>query len=88
MKKKENKEKVKTSKTKEVKNKKTKKQTKAKVKKESFATGVKNELKKVKWPDKKYIIKYSVVTVVFVIALSVFFYLISALMSFLKVWLG
>lgn len=64
------------------------KDKKEKVKKENFFVGVKNEMKKVKWPDKKYIVKYSVVTIAFVVILSSFFYLISALISLLKVWLS
>ncbi|MDD5979522.1 MAG: preprotein translocase subunit SecE [bacterium] len=65
-----------------------KKEKTKKVKKESFLKSVISELKKVHWPDKKYILKYTIVTLVFVIVLSVFFYLISALMSFVKVWLA
>lgn len=52
-----------------------------------FFKNVANEMKKVKWPDKKYIIKYTVVTLVFVVVLSAYFYGVSALMAFLKAWL-
>ncbi len=83
--KKEEQSKKEKSKTEKNKKEKVKKE---KVKKENFFIGVKNEMKKVHWPDKKYIIKYTIVTLVFVIVLSGYFYLISALMSFLKVWLG
>ena len=65
-----------------------KKEKTKKVKKESFLKSVISELKKVHWPDKKYILKYTIVTLIFVVVLSVFFYLISALMSFVKVWLA
>ena len=47
-----------------------------------FFKNVINELKKVRWPDKKYIIKYTIVTLVFVIAM--YFFGWSALMAFLK----
>ena len=66
---------------------KTKEKSK-KVKKNSFFKNVIEEMKKVHWPDKKYILKYTIVTLVFVILLAVFFYLISALMSFVKVWVA
>lgn len=59
-----------------------------KVKKECFLKSVINELKKVHWPDKRYILKYTIVTLVFVVVLALFFYLISALMLFVKAWLA
>lgn len=71
---------------KETKNKKIKKDKS--VKKDSFFKGVIEEMKKVHWPDKKYIIKYTIVTLVFVLVLALFFYLISALMSMMKVWIA
>ena len=43
-----------------------------------------NELKKVHWLDKKYIIKYTIVTLVFVIIIAIYFFGWSALMAFLK----
>ncbi len=52
-----------------------------------FFKNVKNEMKKVHWPDKKYIGKYTVVTLGFVLILSGYFTLISMLMAFLKAWL-
>ena len=52
-----------------------------------FFKGVRDEMKKVQWPSKKYIFKYTTVTLVFVIVLSAYFYLISMLMAFLKAWL-
>ena len=80
---------VKKEKTKEVKKKDSKvvKTKKEKIKKEGFIKSAISELKKSHWPDKKYILKYTIVTLVFIVILSVFFYLISALMSFVKVWL-
>lgn len=50
----------------------------------SFFKGIKDEMKKVHWPDKKYIGKYTVVTLVFVVILVAFFLLINVLMAYLK----
>ena len=52
-----------------------------------FFKNVMAEMKKVHWPDKKYIGKYTVVTLVFVLTFSGYFYLVSMLMAFLKAWL-
>lgn len=71
---------------KETKNKKIKKDKS--LKKDNFFKDVIEEMKKVHWPDKKYIIKYTIVTLVFVLVLALFFYLISALMSMMKVWIA
>jgi len=49
-----------------------------------FFKNVINELKKVKWPSKKIMVKYTIVTVVFVVLLSAFFYGITALMAYIK----
>ena len=65
----------KTTKTKEV-----KKVEKKKVKKESFFKSVRSEFKKVRWPNKKEMVKYSIATIVFVLFFGVFFYLIEVLM--------
>ncbi len=42
------------------------------------------ELKKVKWPDRKLMVKYTTATIVFVVLLSLFFFGITAGMSFIK----
>lgn len=83
------KEETKASEEKKVKNvkatKKTKKKDKkGKVKKESYIQGVNEELKKVKWPSKKEVIKYTIATIVFVVILVVFFVLLDLLMSVIK----
>ena len=52
--------------------------------KEKPVTTFKAEFSKVKWPNKKEMIKYSIATIVFVIFFGVFFFAIQALMSFLK----
>ena len=49
-----------------------------------FCHGVSSEFKKVKWPTKTYMIKYSVATIFFVVFLAVFFYLIDILFAFLQ----
>ena len=49
-----------------------------------FFKNVINELKKVRWPDKKYIIKYTIVTLVFVFVIAMYFFGWSALMAFLE----
>lgn len=71
---------------KEVKEKKVKKQNKSmKVKnKESYLKGVRKELKQVKWPSFKEIIKYTFATVVFCIILVLFFELIKLGMAYVR----
>ena len=65
--------------------KKTKKvEKKTKNEKARQLTTFKSELKKIKWPSKKDMIKYSIATVIFVIFFALFFFAIQALMSFLK----
>ena len=53
------------------------KKNKEKKQKEGFFKGIKLELKKVSWPDKKDVIKYSIATLVFCIVIVVFFQLIN-----------
>ena len=53
-------------------------------KKDGFFSEVIKELKRVKWPDKKYMVKYSVATFAAIIISSVYFYAIFALFSYLK----
>ncbi len=60
----------------------TKKEDKKEVKKESWWHGVKSEFKKVRWPNRKEMLKYSIATIVFILFFSLFFYLIE-----LTVWL-
>ena len=56
----------------------------AKSKKETFFEGVKAELAKVKWPEKKDVLKYTIATLVFIIFLVIFFVIISLIMSLVK----
>ena len=59
---------------------KKKKAPEKKVKKEGFFKGVKSEFRKIRWPNKKEMIKYSIATIVFVLFFGIFFYLIEVLM--------
>ena len=49
-----------------------------------FFSEVKKELSKVKWPNRKEMLKYSIATIVFVIFFALFFYIIELLMALLK----
>ena len=70
---------------KDVKNKKTKPVKKVeKTKKESYFNGLKKELKLVKWPEGKEIVKYTIATVVFCIIFVAFFELLNLIMAFVK----
>lgn len=57
---------------------------KAKTKKEGFLKEVIKELKIVKWPDKKYMVKYSIATFVTIIMCSLYFYLITVVFALVK----
>lgn len=58
--------------------------SKAKTKKEGFFKEVIKELKIVKWPDKKYMVKYSIATFVTIIMCSLYFYLITIVFALVK----
>ena len=47
----------------------------------NYFSGVKKEISRVRWTDKKDLFKYSIATFVFVIFFGVFFYLIDLLMA-------
>lgn len=49
-----------------------------------FFSEVKKELGKVKWPNRKDMVKYSIATISFVIFFAVFFYLIDLSVAFIK----
>ena len=61
-----------------------KKEEKNAVKKESWWHGVKSEFKKVRWPNKKEMIKYSIATISFIIFFGLFFYLIEVIVYLIK----
>ncbi len=67
-----------------VKNKKEKKEKETKPKKDNFFKLVIAELKKTVWPDKNYMVKYSIATFVVIISCSVYFYLFYLLFTFIK----
>ena len=55
------------------------------IKKNSVKKEDKKVLKKeVKWPDKKYMVKYSVATFVTIIVCSLYFYLITVVFALIK----
>lgn len=49
----------------------------------NFINGVKTEGKRVKWPNRKDMIKYSLATIIFIVGCSLFFYAIDIIMAFL-----
>lgn len=52
----------------------------------SFFKNVFGELKKVKWPTRKEMVKYTLATIIFVCLLSLFFYGITVGMAYIKSW--
>ncbi len=50
----------------------------------TFFKNVFGELKKVKWPTRKEMVKYTFATVIFICLLSLFFYGITYGMAFIK----
>lgn len=71
-------------KKKDVKKVNTKKKEKNNKPKEKFTEGIKKELKLVKWPTVKEILKYTLATILFCIVLVLFFELLKFLMAFIK----
>ena len=59
-----------------------------KTSKKSFLKEVKAEMKKVRWPTKKEMVKYSITTLLFILLFAGFFYLIDVLFALLKGWIG
>ena len=47
-----------------------------------------SELKKVKWPSKKEMVKYTITTVCFVVLFALFFFGIESLFAFVKGLIG
>ena len=77
------KEETKTKKEKTIK-KVEKKVKKNKVQKENYFASISSELKKVKWPSKKEVLKYTMATLLFVLILVGFFLIMSLVMSGIK----
>ena len=55
-----------------------------KVKKEGFFKSVRSEFKKVRWPSKKEMIKYSIATICLIIFFSLFFWIIEVVAWLIK----
>lgn len=53
-----------------------------------FFVSVKKEISKVKWPTKKDMIKYSVITVMFIVFFALFFVLLDFIIAYVKVLVG
>ena len=49
-----------------------------------FCHGVASEFKKVHWPSKKDMVKYSIATIVFIIFCGLFFYAIDIVFAFIR----
>ena len=60
------------------------KEKKKKVQKEGTCKGLKQELKKVTWPNKKDVLKYSVATLVFCFVVMFFFQILDLGLSVVK----
>ena len=52
-----------------------------------FCHGVGSEFKKVNWPSKNDMIKYSIATIVFVVFLAIFFYIIDILFALVQTFI-
>ena len=59
-----------------------------KKKKDTFVGDCIEELKLVRWPSKKEVLKYTISTIVFVIFFALFFTLIDVLFALVKGWLS
>ncbi len=54
------------------------------VKKQSFFKLIKSELKKVKWPEKKEVVKFTIATIAFILIFVLLFALLNLAMSVIK----
>ena len=52
--------------------------------KEGFVKGLKKEIKLVKWPSSKELIKYTIATIIFCIVLVAFFQCLDIILAFIK----
>jgi len=69
---------------KDIKKKQTVKKTKNNKKKEKFLVGIKKELKQVKWPTVKEILKYTLATIIFCVVFVAFFEALNIIMAYVK----
>lgn len=51
-----------------------------------FLQDVKKEMKKVRWPNKKEMLTYSIATISFVIIFALFFLLTDVVLATIKTW--
>jgi len=49
-----------------------------------FAKDVRKEMKKVRWPEKKYMVKYSIATLAIVLFFALYFTLINVVVALVK----
>ncbi len=70
-------------KDKNVKVKETKKDKKVKTPKKSYSEEVKAELRKVKWPTKQEMLKYSIAVIVFIVIFGLYFYGLDAFFAWI-----
>lgn len=56
--------------------------------KKGYVKEVKEEMKKVKWPTKKEMVKYTVSTLAFIVLFALFFFGIESLFAFVKGLIG
>lgn len=49
-----------------------------------FISGVKKEAERIRWPNKKDMIKYSVTTISFIVFFAAFFFIIDIVFAFIK----
>ncbi len=64
------------------------KKKKNKKQKESFMIGLNRELKQVKWPSFKEIVKYTIATIIFCVILILFFELLTFVVASIKELVG
>lgn len=77
------KEETKKVESKKVQKKTVKKEKKVSTPKKSFIKEVKAELKKVKWPTKQEMLKYSIAVIVFIVIFGLYFYGLDAFFAWI-----
>ena len=65
-----------------------KKEAEREEEKKTYFEEIKEEMKKVKWPTKKEMIKYTISTLCFVILFALYFFGIESLFAFIKGLVG
>ncbi len=53
-----------------------------------FFKGIKKEISRVRWPNKKEMIKYSIATIIFILFFALFFYGFDAIVAMLMELFG